>query len=290
MRLIFQCLFLLFITSQVQASPTIIPETPLLCSQFVEGSEKSWNCLRDSFNNALSQADYKKVSDWLEQKHMKRILTEAEASYLLGILVCEAKSSAEFKKLNKSGLELEGGITLQPENRQLFIKIIEQLLSLGASFESMPSQRLVTNLFCVVNNRDSEMLDYVLTRMNAESKDLNGCFYEGADPSYVPLFKAIENDDLESARVLNQHGASLDYRELDTTPLIHALKLKKFSMVEWLLDMGASVYETDDGKCTGKLPIAYAREVPATFYEREVLIVRIESSMQISPNPCKKKG
>lgn len=286
MRLIFQ--FLLFITLQVQAFSTITPETPALCSQFVDGSEKSWNCLRGSFSNAVSQADYKKVYDWLEQKHIKRILTEDEASYLLGILVCEAKSSTEVKNLNKSGLELEGGITLQPEHRQLFIKIIEQLLSLGASFDSMPSQQLVTNLFCVVNNRDSEMLDYVLTRMNAESKDLNGCLYEGTDPSYVPLFRAIENDDLKSANVLLQHGASLDYRELDTTPLIHALKLRKFSMIEWLLDMGASVYETDDGKCTGKLPIAYAREVPATSYEREVLIVRIESLMSILPNPCKK--
>lgn len=59
-------------------------------------------------------------------------------------------------------------------------------------------------------------------------------------------------------------------------------------MADWLLDMGASVYETDTGKCNGSLPLNYAREIPMEVEGRDQLILRIESLMGVFPNPCKK--
>ncbi|TXH70039.1 MAG: ankyrin repeat domain-containing protein [Thiothrix sp.] len=282
-------LFVIFIatSSLVQAGETNQATSPLLCPKIIEGQNEGVDCWRNSFLTAIADSDYVKVNQWLEQESIKKVVADSFASDFLGMLFC--KAYPEAKDTTKSETDFQGGITLKPEHRQLFIRITDQLLAMGASFERMPSQQIVTTLFCAVNNRDSDMLDYILTRTNvAGKKALNGCLYEGTGASYVPI-RTVENDDLASAQVLLQHGASLNYREMETTPLIQALKLGKFSMAEWLLDMGASVYETDTGHCDGKLPAAYARDIPPEEYVRDSLIVRIESLMQVMPNPCKKR-
>lgn len=289
MRLLLASLFLLLTPFQAQSEQTTKVKSPLLCPKIIADSNEGVDCWRESFLTAIAQSDYVQVNKWLEQAKINKVVAEYFASDFLGMLFCKAGIGAEAQNPTRSETDFEGGSPLQPEHRPLFMKITEQLLSMGASFEAMPSQQIVTTLFCAVNNRDSEMLDYMLTRTNVDKKGLDGCLYEGSDPSHVPIFRTIENADLESAKVLLQHGASLNYRELDTTPLIHALKLKQFSMAEWLIDMGASVYETDDGKCTGKLPIAYAREIPEEEFARDAMMVRLESLMQILPNPCKKQ-
>ena len=288
MRLLLRLIFLFFISFQVQAGQTLKAESPLSCPQIVDGSYEGIDCWREKFLTAIAESDYIKVDKWLEEESIKKVVADNFSSDFLGMLFCKAGVDAENLPL-QSETGFQGGNPIKPEHRQLFLKITEQLLSLGASFETMPSQQIVTTLFCAVNNRDSEMLNYMLTRTNVDAKkELDGCLYEGTDPSYVPIFRTIENNDLESAKVLLQHGASLNYRELDETPLIHALKLGKLSMADWLIDMGVSVYDTDDGKCSGKLPIAYAREIPADVEWREPMIVRIESLMQVSPKTCKK--
>lgn len=289
MRLLLTSLFLLLISFQVQSEQTIKAASPLLCPKIVANSNEGIDCWRKSFLTAIAQSDYAKVNQWLEQAAIRKVVAEHFTHDFLGMLFCKAGVGTEIQNPTRSEIDLEGGRPIQSEHRELFIRITEQLLVLGASFEAMPSQQIVTTLFCAVNNRDSEMLNYMLTRTHVDKKGLDSCLYEGSDPAHVPIFRTIENDDLESSKVLLQHGASLNYRELDTTPLIHALKLKRFSMAEWLLDMGASVYETDDGKCTGKLPIAYAREIPVEEFARDAMMMRIESLMQILPNPCKKQ-
>ncbi|HPY40421.1 MAG TPA: ankyrin repeat domain-containing protein [Thiolinea sp.] len=274
MRLLLPLAFWLLISFQAQAEQTTqseIPQPP--CQQLAPENDKFYSCWEKSFAHAFAQFDYVKINKWLEQDAIKKVVASSHSGYFLNMLFC--------------GTEVEGGQPTPPEHRDLVIKITEQLLALGASFDSMPSY--VTTLFCVVNNNDSEMLDYVLTRINAQPEDLDTCPYEGVDPLHVPIIRTIANNDLESAKVLLQHGAALNYRILDTTPLIQALQLGKLRMADWLLDMGVSVYETDDGKCSGQLPIAYAQAMPAELEGREQVIMRIESLMQVFPNTCKKK-
>lgn len=289
MRLLLVSLFLLFISFHAQAEKSIKADSPLLCPTIVDDSSEGIDCWRKSFLTAIAQSDYAKVNQWLEQDAIRKVVAEHFTHDFLGMLFCKAGVGTEIQNSTKSETDFEGGKPIKSEHKKVFIKITEQLLLLGASFEAMPSQQIVTTLFCATNNRDSEMLEYMLMRTHVDKKELDSCLYEGSDPSHVPIFRTIENDDLESAKILLQHGASLNYREMETTPLIHALKLKRFSMAEWLLDMGASVYETDDGKCTGKLPIAYAREIPVEESARDAMMVRIESLMQVLPNPCKRQ-
>lgn len=273
MRLLLTSIIFVLLSCQVQAEQIPKSEAPQPpCQQISPNSDKFYSCWRDSFGLAFAQFDYVKINQWLDQESIKKVVMDYHSNNFLNLLFC--------------GTEVEGGHPTKPEHRDLVIKITEQLLALGASFDSMPDY--VTNLFCVVNNRDSEMLDYVLTRIEAKPKDLDSCLYEGVDTAHVPIFRAIQNDDLESAKVLLQHGAALNYRILDTTPLIESLQLGNIRIADWLLDMGVSVYETDDGKCKGKLPIAFAQEMPAELEGREQIIIRIESLMQVFPNTCKK--
>lgn len=290
MRLMLLVIMLLGMISQVQAGQISKIKSPLSCPKIVPEIHQSIDCWRESFLTAIAQSDYVKVNKWLEQDSIKKIVGEYFASDFLGMMFCKAGIDSAAQDPTQSETDFQGGSPIKPHDRELFLKITEQLLSLGASFEGMPSQQIVTTLFCAVNNHDSEMLDYMLTRTNVDAKNgLDACLYEGSDPSYVPIFRAIQNNDLESARVLLQHGASLNYREMETTPLIYALKLGKLWMADWLIDMGASVYETDTGVCSGKLPLIYAGELPADVIGRDTVMVKLESFMQVIPNPCKKR-
>lgn len=59
----------------------------------------------------------------------------------------------------------------------------------------MPSQQIVTTLFCAIS-RDNTLANYVLNRINAGAKELDGCLYEGTDYIYVPIFYAVETKNL----------------------------------------------------------------------------------------------
>lgn len=158
----------------------------------------------------------------------------------------------------------------------------------------MPHSQIVTPLFCVVNRQDSELLEFVLSRIQVQPEDLNASLYEGTNMMYVPLFRAVINNDLESAKVLVKHGASLDMSKLNVgygfaeqnSLLLGALHNKLIVMANWLLDVGVPVYEGDEGICRGKLAIDYVRVMPGNVPGRDLLIARIETQMVLDEGRC----
>lgn len=239
------------------------------CSKFINKDKyKYLQCAEYSFIEATQKGEYQKARNWLSKNR-----NEDENTYnqLLTILMCGTDSDEGSKPFNSA-------------HRQGIINVTDDLLRLGASFDSMPMTSIVTPLFCLSNRKDSVILDHVLTRIKATSKDLNASLYEGVDPSHVPLNRAILNHDLESAKVLVKHGATPDFSVMDDeTALKKALELHNAEAAIWLLDMGASAQMLgNSGDCSGTSALDYALEIPENVEGRDQVISRIQLQLQQS--------
>lgn len=133
-------------------------------------------------------------------------------------------------------------------------------------------------------------MDHVLSRIEVSGEELNISQYEGSDPDYLPLHRAILNDDLESAKVLIEYGASPDASSmLNETALKRALELHNVRIANWLLDIDSSVHKLDDqAGCSGKSALDCALEIPPNVEGRDQVVERIEALMQIpATKPCR---
>lgn len=233
------------------------------CSKFLNTDKHRYlQCAEYSFSEATQKGEHQKAIQWLRSNR-----GESRQVYnkLLTILMCGNETS-------------EGSRPFQG-NQQQIIRLTDDLLRLGASFNAMPSSYIVTPLFCISNRRDSVVLNHVLTRIKASRKDLDSCPYEGIDPTRVPLFRAVINNDLASAKVLIRHGATPDFSIMENeTALKTALELRNVRIANWLLDKGASVHKRDDQKgCAGKSALDYAMEIPAHVKGRDQIVARIKT-------------
>lgn len=269
----FLVLLLLLINLQVRARQAT-ENTLQACLALEPTNPELQTCVYELMATLIDKHDYRQVNQLLEQDLIKTTL-DGRMTDILGMLVCGSKGDGT-------------GTSLPASERELFLKTINTLPHSRAAFDSMPGNQYVTNLFCVIARNDTELTDYILTLIDAGPKELDGCLYEGYATSYVPIYRAIELNNQDLANVLLEHGASLNYRILDTTPLIEAIRTQQLAMAEWLLDKNVSVHDTDTGLCDGKLPLAYAQELPAETEGRDPLILRIESLMQVFPKTCKK--
>jgi len=247
------------------------------CEKLNKTPYKYSDCLNYSFSEAITNSDFEKISSWLK----KNPNTNKYNDYLT-ILMCGI-----------NGNNVSGRLPFKSKDRKKIIKLTNHLLNLGASFDAMPSFSIVTPLFCVSNRRDSEILDYVLTRIKATKKDLDSCPYEGIDPAHVPLYRAVLNNDLKSAKILVKHGASPDFSIMENeTALKAALDNKNIKIANWLLDIGASVNKKDENNgCSGKSALDYALEIPKNTKGRKEVISRIKMLMLLPSNfkeKCKK--
>lgn len=221
--------------------------TPVLAddiSTCLQDKENTRVCMLDYFHEAFKKHSYIQAGNWLGREAVKTYLASNSSigDEILHRLVCYSEEGYQGEsKLSKS---------LKSKYRNSIISTIEQLLTLDASFDSMPYSAIVTSLFCVVNRQDSELLDFVLTRIKAGEKELDACLYEGYDLQHIPLFRTIQNNDPASTRVLLKHGASPDvtlaqvggagHPDENITPLLLALKLDNTDIVNQLIDAGAS--------------------------------------------------
>lgn len=238
------------------------------CNKFLNKDKRQHSvCLEYSFSEAVRNSEYEKIRNWLENHPESN---KGKYSDYLTILMCGNHANM-----------VEGDKPFKAENRKEIIKTTEHLLGLGASFNAMPYFSIVTPLFCISNRQDSEILDFVLTRIKATSKDLDQCHYEGSDPAHVPLYRAILNNDLESAKVLVKHGASPDFSAtLNETTLKVALEKHKLIIANWLIDIGASVHKRDEEKgCSGKSALDYALEISKDTKGRDQIVSRIKELM-----------
>lgn len=244
------------------------------CSKFINKNEQKYlQCTEYSFIEATQKGEYQKASQWLNNG---REDDKQNYNKLLSIFMCEnyeQRGSRPFKG-----------------NREGVIRLIEDLLKRGASFHSMPTD-IVTPLYCLTNRKDSVILEHVLSRINITSEKLNISQYEGTDPNYLPLHRAIINDDLESAKVLVKYGASPDASSsmFGESALKKALELHNIRMANWLLDANSSVHKGDDESgCSGKSALDYALEIPPDVEGRDQLIERIDTLTQIpATKPCR---
>ncbi|WP_022951042.1 ankyrin repeat domain-containing protein [Leucothrix mucor] len=243
------------------------------CAKFINKNEQKYlQCTEYSFIEATKKGDYQKASQWLNEGGEDE---KQNYNKLLSIFMCESyehRGSRPFKG-----------------NREDVIRLIDDLLDRGASFHSMPTD-IVTPLYCLTNRKDSVILEHVITRTNITSERLNISQYEGTDPNYLPLHRAIMNDDLESAKVLVKYGASPDTSSMfNETALKKALELHNVRMANWLLDTNSSVHKRDDERgCSGKSALDYALEIPPNVEGRDQLVERIEALMQIpATKPCR---
>lgn len=244
------------------------------CSKFINKNEQKYlQCIEYSFIEATQKGEYQKASQWLKQG---REAENQNYNKLLSIFMCESyehRGSRPFKG-----------------NREEVIRLIDDLLERGASFHSMPID-IVTPLYCLTNRKDSVILEHVLTRINVTSEQLNTSQYEGSDPNYLPLHRAIMNDDPESAKVLVKYGASPDASSsmFGESALKKALELHNIGMANWLLDANSSVHKGDGERgCSGKSALDYALEIPPNVEGRDQIVERIEALAQIpATKPCR---
>ena len=244
------------------------------CSKFSNTDKHKYTqCIGYSFREATQAGNHLKAIQWLKTNRNETKYTYNE---LLASLMC--------------GNEVDAGSKPFRGNRQEIMRLTDDLVKLGASFDAMPMSYLVTPLFCITNRKDSVILNHALTRINATSKDLNASLYEGIDPSYVPLFRAVMNNDLASAKVLIKHGSATDFSIMENeTALKKALELRHIAIANWLLDIGASVHKHDDqAGCTGKSALDYALEIPSNVQGRDQIIARIKQLMT-KPSAFKNK-
>ncbi|PWQ95639.1 ankyrin repeat domain-containing protein [Leucothrix pacifica] len=236
------------------------------CNKFINvDKHKFQECAGYSFAEAAQKSNYSKITQWLSANR-----NEGKPFYsqLLTKLMCGP------------GMQ-EGSVPFKAADRQNIIRVTDDLLRLGASFDAMPHFSIVTPLFCASNRKDSVVLNHILNRIQPKKADLDASLYEGVDPTRVPLFRAIMNNDLESAKVLLRHGASIDFSVLENeTALKKALEMRNVVIANWLLDNGASVHKRDDKNgCEGKSALDYALEIPAGINGRNEIVARIEQLM-----------
>ncbi|PID46466.1 MAG: hypothetical protein CSB47_03985 [Proteobacteria bacterium] len=249
------------------------------CEKFINTDKHKYlQCAEYSFTEAAQNREFHEINRWLSNNRGER---KYFYTTLLGGLMC--------------GTAGQGRERFKVADRQKIIRVTNDLVNLGASFNDMPSNLIVTPLFCISNRQDSVILNHALTRMKASKKDLDTCPYEGTDTAHIPLVRAVMNNDLASAKVLVKHGATPDFSVLNNeTALKKALELGYVPIANWLLDVGASVHKRDDGDdgkaCGGKSALDYALEIPAHIQGRNEIIERIQTLMQRTParhNDCK---
>ena len=236
------------------------------CTKFVSvDKHKYLECAGYSFAEAAQKSEYSKITQWLASN---RSAGKSFYDQLLTTLMCGTGSQ-------------EGSRAFKTTDRQNIIRVTDDLLRLGASFDAMPHSSIVTPLFCASNRKDSVILNHVLTRISAKKADLDASLYEGVDPARVPLFRAVMNNDIASAKVLVKHGASVDFSVMENeTALKKALEMRNVEMANWLLDVGASVHKRDDAKgCAGKSALDYALGIPEGIAGRNEIVVRIQQLM-----------
>ena len=245
------------------------------CAKFENtDTQKYLRCAEYSFIEATQTGNYQKVGDWLSTNNREK---KYFYDTLLTSLMC-GPAAAEGKKPFKRA------------DQQKIINLTDQLLALGASFDAMPSSSIVTPLFCASNRQNSVILDHVLSRIKATTKDLDAVLYEGTDSLHIPLFRAVMNDDLASAKVLLKYGATPDFNVVDSqTVLKEALQVNNVTIANWLLDMGASVHIRDyDVNCEGKSALDYALAIPSNIAGRGQLVQRIKNQSSL-PSKFKDK-
>lgn len=245
------------------------------CTKFLNKDKyKHKDCLNYSFSEAVVNSEFGKINTLLDNQ---TVSNKYQYSDYLTILMCGNHADM-----------VEGNRPFKTKDRKEIIKVTDRLLKLGASFESMPTFSIVTPLFCLSNRKDSKILDHVLKRIKATKKNLDYCHYEGSDPAHVPLYRAILNDDIESAKVLVKHGASPDFSStFNETTLKTALEKHNLRIANWLLDIGASVHKKDEQKgCSGKSALDYALEIPIDIKGREQIISRIRE-LTLKPSDFK---
>lgn len=234
-------------------------------------------CLNNVFHEKVSNADYGKIHVWLNSSREHKTIY----GNFLSILICgkERLLSPPYG-INKP---------FPVKDRHEVMKVAGHLIDRGAWLDYMAAESIVTVLFCLSNRKDSPVLNYILTRSKTAPKDLNYSHYEGADTDFVPLYRAILNNDLASARVLVQHGASPNFTlDFDTTtPLKTALAEENIEIANWLLDVGASVHSKGGiHSCEGKAKSALglAKEIPKNIEGRDQLVLRIEKLLRYTPD------
>ena len=238
------------------------------CEKFVGKDEvKHTQCLQYSFREAVTKADYPKISAWLSAQPR-----EINSNDFLTLLMCDSH-------INKDGemLSSEGDKPFRKEDSAAIIRVTDQLLDLGVSFESMATFALVTPLYCLTNRQNSVVLDHVLTRINANERMLDGSHYEGVIAMYVPLYRAALNNDIASAEVLLKHGATVNFlADSIHTALFAALEKHHVEFAHWLLDRGASVNIRDPKyACSDKTALEYAMAIPESVGGRDALVERM---------------
>ena len=242
------------------------------CEKFVGKDEsKHSSCLSYSFREAVTKSEFSKIGLWLNNQGQDN---SHKYSDYLTLLMCDSMTTDTGETSGR-----EGEKPFRLEDSREIIKVTDQLLDLGGSFYSMSNFSLVTPLFCLINRKNSVVLEHVLNRINPTKKYLNGSLYEGVDPMYVPLYRAGVNNDIASAKVLLKHGATVDHYEFQfRTAIIGALENHNVAFVNWLLDEGASVNQRDPKYlCSDKAALEYALEIPTGVEGRDGLIQRIKA-------------
>ncbi|PWQ93225.1 hypothetical protein DKT75_21295 [Leucothrix arctica] len=242
------------------------------CSKFIGKNKTKYSkCLEYSFREAVAQSKFSKISHWLGSRSDDDLNGPYE---YLSLLMCSSSTNENGDTMGK-----EGDKPFKAENSAQIIKVTDQLLSLGASFDSMPHFSLVTPLFCAVNRQNSQVLEHVLTQIKATTKDLDGSLYEGSISEFVPLYRAVINNDLASAKVLLKHGATTEFSIWEgATALNAALKKNHVEIANWLLDEGAVVQPRYD--CSEKSSLGYALAIPANIDGRGAIVARIRALMK----------
>jgi len=72
----------------------------------------------------------------------------------------------------------------------------------------------------------------------------------GADPNGC-MWAAVWDQDLGMAKLLHSHGAQIDPVANDETPLLLAVKSRRFKLLDWLIDNGADINFQDSSGCSG---------------------------------------
>ena len=231
------------------------------CAKFMSTDKNKYlECAGYSFSEATQKGEYQKARQWLSANRGEDKRTYNQ---MLATLMCENATVI-------GGRPFKG-------NKQNINRLTDDLLKLGASFASMPYNYLVTPLFCASNRKNSAVLDHALNRIKASSKVLNTSQYEGTDAEYVPLYRAILNNDLASAKVLVKHGASPNASSVGAeTALKKALELRNINMANWLLDINTP----SQSSCVGQSVLDYAVAIPANVSGRSQVVARIQTRMK----------
>jgi hypothetical protein len=143
------------------------------------------------------------------------------------------------------------------------VKTATLLLGAGARINAVHSIRDGEEVYparplwyAVARGRHLRLAQYLLKR--------------GAHPGGC-LWAAAWDDDAEMARMLLRHGAPLEERLHDETPLIYAIRHQRWDVARLLVAAGADVNAAD---AKGELPLDIARRRRAGRENLELLIAR----------------